>query len=189
MPFLPQRRHGEADGDLLRRRARFTGVLFLICLASAIWLFARAEPIWLRILPLEGGIFLLASALFGGLLAVTPVLALVFLLMSVWYGVESVFQPRAQRSPLIDMGIIVASVLVWFSPAIALVSGAVRAIFTGSIAFSRPQRVYLLETDPIAFWQSIGFMLIVAGALSYPAWHYWRAKMNKRRSAGEVAGS
>ena len=183
MPFLPQRLEGEADGDLLRRRARFTGILFLVFLASAIWLFARSEPIWLRIMPLEGGIFLLASALFGGLLASTPVLTLVFLLMTVWYGVESVFSQRLQRTPLLDMGIIAGGVLVWFSPGIALIAGAARAVLTGSIAFSRPQRVYFLESDPIAFWQSIGFMLIVAVALSYPSWQYWKTKYAKRRSA------
>ncbi len=183
MPFLPQRLDGEADGDLLRRRARFTGILFLAFLASAIWLFARSEPIWLRIMPLEGGLFLIASALFGGLLASTPVLALVFLLMTVWYGVESVFRQRARHTPLLDMGIIAGGALVWFSPGIALAVGAARAVLTGSIAFSRPQRVYFLESDPIAFWQSIGFMLIVAAALSYPALHYWRAKYAKSRSA------
>lgn len=181
MSFLPQRLEGEADGDLLRRRARFTGILFLVLLALAISLFARSEPIWLRIMPLEGGVFLLASALFGGLLASTPVLALVFLLMSVWYGVESVFSPRARHTPLIDMGIIAGGILVWFSPGIALASGALRAVLTGSIAFSRPQRVYFLETDPIAFWQSIGFMLIVGIALSYPAWQYWRKKFAARQ--------
>ena len=184
MPFLPQRLEGEADGDLLRRRAGFTGMLFLVLLASAVWLFARSEPIWLHIMPLEGGIFLLASAVFGGLLAITPVLALVLLLMTVWYGVESVFRPRARHTPLLDRGIIAGGVLVWFSPGIALVAGAARAVLTGSVAFSRPQRVYLLETDPIAFWQSIGFILIVAAALSYPAWHYWRGKFAARRPGG-----
>lgn len=183
MPFLPQRLEGEADGDLFRRRARFTGILFLVFLASAIWLFARSESIWLRIMPLEGSIFLLASALFGGLLAITPVVSLVFLLMTVWYGVESVFRQRARHTPLLDMGIIAGGVLVWFSPGIALVAGAARAVLTGSIAFSRPQRVYFLESDPIAFWQSIGFMLIVGAALSYPAWQYWKTKYANRRTA------
>lgn len=177
MSFLPQRLEGEADGDLLRRRARFTGILFLVLMAIAIWLFASSERVWLSIMPLEGGVFLVASALFGGLLASTPVMSLVFLLMTVWYGVESVFHPRARHTPLIDMGIIAGGILVWFSPGIALVGGALRAVLTGSIAFSRPQRVYFLETDPIAFWQSIGFMLIVAATLSYPAWHYWRKKL------------
>ncbi|NMG04668.1 hypothetical protein GPA21_17075 [Azoarcus taiwanensis] len=147
-------------------------------------MFARSESIWLRIMPLEGGIFLLASALFGGLLAITPVVSLVFLLMTVWYGVESVFRQRARHTPLLDMGIIAGGVLVWFSPGLALVAGAARAVLTGSIAFSRPQRVYFLESDPIAFWQSIGFMLIVAAALSYPAWQYWKTKYANRRTAG-----
>lgn len=176
MTLLPQRQANESDGDFARRRARFTSVAFLALLAASIWIFAGSERLWLAIIPLEGGLFLLASALFGGLMASLPVLALVFLLMSVWYGVESVYRPRSQATPVTDKLIIGAGLLVWFAPALALLAGALRAIMTGSIAFSRPQRVYLLESDPIAFWQSIGFFLIVAAALAYPAWHYWRGK-------------
>ena len=179
MPLLPQRRHSESDGDFARRRARFTFFTLAVLLPATIWLFALSEAIWVRILPLEGTVFLLASALFGGLLASTPVITLVFLLLTVWYGVESVFMPRTRSTPLLDKLIVGSGLLVWFAPTLALVAGAGRAILTGSIAFSRPQRVYFLETDPIAFWQSIGFFLIVAAALAYPSWHYWRNKFGR----------
>lgn len=176
MNILPQRQANETDGDFARRRARFTSVVFLALLAGSIWIFAGSEQIWFKILPLEGGIFLIASAIFGTVMASLPVLAVVFLLLSVWYGVESVFRPRSQATPTVDKLIIAAGLLVWFSPALALVAGALRAVITGSVAFTRPQRVYMLETDPIAFWQSIGFFMIVAAALAYPAYAYWRAK-------------
>lgn len=185
MHFLPQLRDEETAGDLMRRRARFTGVLLLAMLASAITLFRNLEPLWLQISELEGGIFLFASMLLGLFMAATPVLSLVFLLMCVWYGVESVFQPRSQSTPLVDRAILAGGLLVWFGPSLALIGGALKALLSGAIAFSRPERVYLLEADPIAFWQSIGFMLIVAVALAYPAWHYWKRKLAKRTATAD----
>ncbi len=184
MHFLPQRRTHETDGDFMRRRAQTTAVLFLLMLASAVSLFGQLEPVWVKVAGLEGGIFLLASAVLGLFLAATPILALVFLLMCVWYGVESVFRTRSRHTPLTDRAILAAGMLVWFAPALALLGGALRAVLTGAIAFSRPQRVYLLEADPIAFWQSVGFMLIVAAALAYPAWHYWKRKLANRATQG-----
>lgn len=183
MPFLPQRHDHELDGDFMRRRARSTMLLFLVLLPVTLWLFARIEPIWLRIAPLEGGIFLVASALLGTVLAITPILTLALLLMGVWYGVESVYRARTRTAPLLDRLIVGAGLLVWFSPALALAAAALRAVLAGSISFSRPQRQYLLATDPIAFWQSIGFLMIVALALAYPAWHYWRGKFGRREQA------
>lgn len=177
MPLLPQRRHAETDGDFARRRARFTLQLFVMLLPISIWLFARIDRIWFAIMPLEGGLFLLAASLLGAVLAITPVATLVALLLTVWYGVESVYLVRTRPTPLVDRTVVVGGLLVWFSPSLALVASALRAILVGSISFSRPQREYLLATDPIAFWQSIGFLLIVAAALAYPAWHYWRGKL------------
>lgn len=177
MPFLPQRRDGELDGDFARRRAYFVFVTFLILLPISIWLFARLERLWFLIVPLDGAMFLIASAMLGGVLAIAPVATLAALLVAVWYGVESVYLARTRATGLLDRFIVGAGLLVWFSPAIALAAAALRAILAGSIAFSRPQREYLLATDPIAFWQSIGFLLIVAAALAYPAWHYWRGKL------------
>jgi hypothetical protein len=180
MPFLPQPRQGELGGDFARRRAYFIFITFLILLPISIWLFVWLERLWFLIMPLEGAIFVLASAMLGGALAIAPLAALVALLVSVWYGVESVHLARTHPTPWLDRLIIGTGLVVSFSPAIALAAMASRAILAGSIAFSRPQREYLLATDPIAFWQSIGFLLIVAAALAYPAWHYWRAKLGHR---------
>ena len=181
MPILPQRREGEIDGDFARRRARFVLHAFLLLLPITIWAFARLERIWMAILPLEGTLFLLAATVLGAVLAITPVATLATLLLAVWYGVESVYLPRTRPTPQLDRLIVVVGLLVWFSPTIALAGGALRAILSGSIAFSRPQREYLLATDPIAFWQSVGFLLVVAAALAYPAWQYWSSRLARRR--------
>lgn len=180
MPMLPQRRDAEIDGDFARRRARFTLQLFVLLLPISIWLFARIDRIWFAIMPLEGGLFLLAATLLGAVLAITPVAALLALLLAVWFGVESVYLQRTRRTPIVDRTVVAGGLLVWFSPSLALVASALRAILAGSISFSRPPREYFLATDPIAFWQSIGFLLIVAAALAYPAWHYWRSKLARR---------
>ncbi len=182
MPLLPARRDDESAGDFTRRRARFALLAFLVALPAALWLFARAEALWRVIAPLEGGPFLLAATAFGGALAIAPIAALVALLIAVWFGVESIGQPRSRAAPLADRAIVAAGLLVWFAPALALVAAAVRAVLTGSIAFSRPAREYLLATDPIAFWQGVGFLLIVAAALAYPAWHYWAKRLRRRPS-------
>lgn len=176
MYFLPQRRTAEPDGDFARRRARFVLLMFMVLLPISIWLFARLEQIWFLVLPLQGGVFLIAAALLGTVLAVTPIATLVFLLMAVWYGVESITLERSRSTPLLDRVIIGVGLVTWFAPALAIASKALSAILAGSISFTRPQREYLLASDPIAFWQSIGFLLIVAAALAYPSWHYWRGK-------------
>jgi hypothetical protein len=46
--------------------------------------------------------------------------------------------------------------------------------------FARLPQIYL-ATDPIAFWQGVGFWLIVAAAVAYPAWRYWRGKFARPR--------
>ncbi len=180
MPLLPQRRDTEPDGDFARRRARFVLQLFALLLPISVWLFARLDRIWFSIMPLEAMPFLLAASLLGAVLAITPVATVVALLLAVWYGVESIHLARSRPTPVTDRLIVAGGLIVWFSPTIALAAAALRAILAGSISFSRPQREYLLATDPIAFWQSIGFLLIVAAALAYPAWHYWRDRLGRQ---------
>lgn len=180
MPLLPRRRDGEIDGDFARRRAFFVFLVFLTLLPASVWLFARIDPIWSFVVRFDGGAFIAAAALLGAVLAVLPVATVVALLMTVWYGVESVYLERSRSTVLLDRLIVAAGILVWFSPAIALLGSALRAVLSGSISFSRPPREYLLTTDPIAFWQSVGFLLIVAAAVAYPAWHYWRGKLMRR---------
>lgn len=176
MPLTPQRRTAECDGDFARRRARYVFLLFLCALPVTLWLFSRAAQTWSMIMPLEGPGFMMAATAFGLVLAVFPVLTVIALLAATWYGVESVYLPRTHATPTADRIIIGTGMLIWFAPSLALCAAVLRAILAGSIRFSRPAREYVLTTDPIAFWQSMGFMLIVALALAYPAWQYWRGK-------------
>ena len=41
----------------------------------------------------------------------------------------------------------------------------------------RPPRDYFLATDPIAFWQGVGFWLIIAALAGFLAWRYWQPKL------------
>jgi hypothetical protein len=177
MPLLPAARPDELRGDFLRRRARFGLVLLVAMAAAAAPLFGELGEMWPAIAALEGWAFLGAATLLGAALAGIPLLALVGLALAVWYGVESVYQPRRRVSPALDKLILALGLVVWFGPALALLAAAARAVATGRIHFMRPPRDYFLATDPIAFWQGVGFWLIVAAGLGYLAWRYWRGKL------------
>lgn len=180
MLALSEPRPHEPEGDFRRRKALYALIVFATALAIAVSVFANIEPIWVYIEPLEGVAFLLAATLFGAALAVAPLIAVAALLIAVWHGVESVERVRSRASPVLDWFILGAGILVWFAPALALFGAALRAVMVGAISFRRPAREYLLATDPVAFWQSVGFMLIVGVAVAYPAWHYWRRKLTRR---------
>ena len=182
MPLLPAPLPDELRGDFLRRRARFGLALLIVALLAAVPLFGRLDRLWPSVAALEGVPFLMAATLLGGALAASPVLALIGLLLVVWYGVESVYQPRRRPSRGLDRLIVALGLTVWFGPAVALLATAARAIATGSIHFSRPARDYDLATDPIAFWQGVGFWVIGAAVLGYAAWRYWRAKLTTSRA-------
>lgn len=167
----------ELEGDFRRRQAFRHLIAFAILLSLTIAAFLYVGPVWDLILPLEGGPFLLAATALGLVLASTPLLSVCLGLLAMWHGVESIERPRKQRTPLLDRLIVAIGLLVWFAPTLGLLGMAGRAIAEGSITFKKTVlREYVLATDPIAFWQSIGFLLIVATALAWPAVHYWRGK-------------
>jgi len=179
-PF-PIRRPDELEGDFRRRQAFRALIAFLIVLPLTLAAFRNLGPIWQHIEPLEGFALILTTTLLGAVLAASPLITVVAGLIAVWHGVESIERPRSCATPLLDRLIIAAGLLVWFAPTLGLLGMAARAIATGSIAFRRPAREYLLATDPIAFWQSVGFMLIVGAAVAWPAVHYWRGKFARYR--------
>ncbi len=78
---------------------------------------------------------------------------------------------------MVDKFIVAVALVVWFSPALFDVVTAGRAIYEGRIHFVRPPRDYFLATDPIAFWEGVGFWLIMAGLFSFLAWRYWRPRL------------
>ena len=182
MRLLPAPRPNELEGDFLRRRARFGLVVLIAMGVAGVVLFNELTALWPSIAALEGIPFLLAATLLGASLATTPLLALTGLALAVWHGVESVYHPRRKASPILDKLIVALGLMVWFGPSLALLAAAARAIVAGRIHFTRPPRDYVLATDPIAFWQGIGFWLIVSTGLGYIAWRYWRTKLTETPS-------
>ncbi len=183
MPFLPRLRAGELPGDFARRLAAYALIALLLGLAGSSWLFIRLPEIWARVMPLEGATFMIGATLLGAVMAVLPVVAAVGFVLALWYGVESVYRPRSRATPLADRLIVGLGLLVWFAPALAAGGAAVSAVATGRVHFVRPPRDYFLATDPTAFWQGVGFWLIMGGLFAFLAWRYWRGKLLKNAVA------
>ena len=164
-------------GDLARRRALFCLLLALVALPASWLLFSQLERLWPEIVRMEGVAFMAAATLLGGAMAIGPLAAAIGFLLAIWFGVDSVYRPRRAASPLLDRVIVAAGLLVWFAPALAALGMVGQALASGRIHFVRPPRDYFLATDPIAFWQGVGFWLIMGGLFGFLAWRYWRGKL------------
>ena len=167
-------------GDISRRRAWVALSVSLVGVLLSYGLFTNLDTLWGRILPLEGAAFMLLATLFGALLAVAPVAAGCGFLYAVWCGVESIYQPRRKVFVWGDRLIVLVGLLVWFGPSLLMLAAAIEALKEGRVHFSRPPRDYLMTTDPIAFWQGVGFWLIMSAILGFLAWRYWRNKLLKK---------
>ncbi|THF58062.1 hypothetical protein [Pseudothauera rhizosphaerae] len=187
MPLFPHPRASELPGDFARRVAAYALVAFLLGTAGSAWLFIRLPEIWARVMPLEGASFMFAATALGGVMAVLPVIAAVGFVLALWCGVESVYRPRRQASPFADRAIVSLGLLVWFAPAAAAIASAIRALASGRVHFVRPPRDYFLATDPVAFWEGVGFWLIMAGLFAFLAWRYWRGKLLPKADEGSSA--
>lgn len=164
-------------GDRSRHRAGVAFVLFLLAIPLTYWLFSALPSLWANIEPLEGSGFMLAATLLGAALAVLPLAIVTGFILSLWHGVESVYQPRSHATPMLDKLIVAGGLIIWFAPPIAMIALAVRALAEGRVHFVRPPRDYFLATDPIAFWQGLGFWLIMATLFAFLAYRYWRGKL------------
>ena len=164
-------------GDVARRRAGLSLLAFLLAVPISWWLFSQLESIWAQIMPLEGFTFMATATLLGAVLAVTPLVAGIGFVLAIWFGVDSVYMAKRRMGGLLDKFIVAIGLVVWFSPALFAVATAGRAMYEGRINFARPQRDYFLATDPIAFWEGVGFWLIMAGLFSFLAWRYWRPRL------------
>ena len=174
-------------GDLDRRRALFALLVCVVALPASWLLFSQLERLWPEIVRLEGLGFLAAATLLGGVMAIGPLAAALGFLVAVWFGVRSVYSPRSRTTPLLDRVIVGAGLLVWFAPALAAIAQALRALLSGRIHFVRPPRDYFLATDPIAFWQGVGFWLIIAALAGFLAWRYWQPKLFPAATATPAA--
>ena len=167
-------------GDASRRRARNALLLFVVALPLSIWLFGAAEVLWTGIMPLEGATFMGAATAFGAALALAPLLCLIGFLVALWCGVESVYQARDKRTPALDKLIVGLGFLIWFLPAVATLATIVDALLKGRVHFPSPSRDYFLATDPIPYWQGIGFLILATGLFAFLAWRYWRPKLQRK---------
>lgn len=170
-------------GDRARRKALFGLLVGLVALPASWLLFSQLERLWPEIVRMEGIAFMAAATLLGGAMAVGPLAAAIGLLLAIWFGVDSVYKPRSRPSPLLDRMIVGAGLLVWFTPALAAFAMIGQALASGRIHFVRPPRDYFLATDPIAFWQGVGFWLIMGGLFAFLAWRYWRGKLFSRSAS------
>ena len=162
-----------AQGDRARRFGILCLLLALVTTPITILLFFNLEPLWIRILPLEGIAYVLAATLFGAALAVAPVVSEAGWLLALWYGVESVFLPRERRTPTLDAIITGAGLVAWFSPALGVLASIVwftvqiSSLTTGSFNY-------------VHYLQGFGSRLIFAGVLAWLAWQYWRSKLRRK---------
>jgi hypothetical protein len=176
-PFLP--------GDLARRRALFSLLISLVALPASWLLFSQLERLWPEIVRMEGLTFMAAATLLGGAMAVGPLTAAISFLLAIWFGVDSVYKARRTSSPLLDRAIVATGLVVWFTPALAAIVVVGQALASGRIHFVRPPRDYFLATDPIAFWQGVGFWLIMGSLFAFLAWRYWRGKLLPRSATAD----
>jgi hypothetical protein len=175
--FLPK---DALPGD---RNRQYAGYALLLCLAAtplSVWLFLELGFLWQFVLPLEGTSFILGATVFGAVLAITPVLAVLGFLLAIWFGVESVYLARSRPRLWVDRIIVGFGLITWFLPALGFLATAIRAIFTGGVHFSRPARDYLLAEDPIAYLEGVGFLFIMAGLFAWGAWRYWQGKLGRK---------
>lgn len=180
MPSVSAASTAELPGDRARRHAAISLLIFALGLPLSYLLFSRLQPIWDFILPLEGPLFLLAATTLGLSLAATPVATAAGFILAIWFGVDSIYCPHSRSSGLLDRLIIAVALLVWFSPALFAIASAIHALLVGHVHFVRPPRDYYLATDPIAFWQGIGFWFIMASLFAFLAWRYWRPRLFPR---------
>jgi ABC-type Fe3+ transport system permease subunit len=98
-------------------------------------------------------------------------------ILAVWHGVQSVFKPKSRRTPIADFVIVCLGMVAWSLPTLGFLAKAIYSLATGRVHFSQPARDYLLSEDPIAYWQSIGFLFIAAAFFAWLAWRYWKGKL------------
>lgn len=167
-------------GEHARRRA----ILFLLFALAAtlltVWLFLDLPLLWGFVESL-GGRFLvfLGSVAIGAVLAAAPVLTLAGWLLALWFGVQSVYAPRARKTPIVDGCIVGVGLVAWFAPAAAFLATAIWSLISGKVHFPQPARDFLRTEDPVAYWQSVGFLLLAAALFAWLAWQFWRGKLRR----------
>ena len=166
-------------GDRQRLFTLCTACIFVATMLLLFILFINVDRMWSYIEPLDGIRFFLLATLMGGALAMMPVVAVISFLLSVWYGVESVFQRRSKAIPVLDQVLIACGLLVWYAPALLMFALAGYSLWSGEVRVSRAKELlYRLDADPMAYWQGIGFLLLSGCVLAFLANQYWRRRIH-----------
>lgn len=171
MLFISTRSTQELTGDYARRRAIKLTLWCVAFIIINILIFSNLT-LWRFIEPLNGAAFYFAAVGVGLLLAAAPVLAVLTFCAAVWHAGSSIALPKQYATPRLDRTLAVILCVIWFSPALASLAFAGRSLASGVIRFPHPKREYVLATDPVAFWESIGFMLIATAVWAWLAWRY-----------------
>ncbi|MCL2591164.1 MAG: hypothetical protein FWD67_09915 [Betaproteobacteria bacterium] len=167
MPIFSPLPENAAPGDHARRRGTLCLLSALVATPLTAWIFLNLQPFWLGVTSLDGAAFALVATLFGAILVVSPVISVAGWLLTLWYGVESVFMPRERRTPTADIVITGIGLVAWFLPTLGFLAAAV-------LTHKDPQG------DHIVYWQGIGYKLIAAAVLAWLAWRYWRSKLHRK---------
>ncbi len=170
-PPLPQ----PLAGDLALRRAVKLALWCLALLVANVLAFSNLA-LWRFIEPLNGAAFYFAAIGFGLVLAALPVLATLCFCGALWQAGNSVALPKVQPTPALDRRLAALLCGVWFLPVLFALLFAGYSLAGGAVRFPHPKREYVLATDPIAFWESFGFVLIAGAVWAWAAWRYcqWR---------------
>ena len=167
------------EGDRARRRAVRFLLLAVVATPFAVMLLVNANILLAKVSTLQGVAFFLVSLLVGFVLVVPPVAALAGWVLAFWHGVGSVHLPRSRPTPALDRVLIGIGLVLWFLPSLAFVGTAVASIRSVRVHFMRPARDYMLATDPIAFWQGVGFLLVAGAVFAWGAWRFWQGKLRR----------
>ncbi|MBQ5459027.1 MAG: hypothetical protein IIT59_00780 [Rhodocyclaceae bacterium] len=162
-------------GDFARQRAVKLALWCLALLLTNVLALSNLA-LWRFIEPLNGAAFYFAAIGFGLVLAALPVLATLCFCGALWQAGNSVALPKVQPTPALDRRLAVLLCGVWFLPVLFALLFAGHSLAGGAVRFPHPKREYVLATDPIAFWESFGFVLIAGGVWAWVAWRYcqWR---------------
>jgi hypothetical protein len=167
-------------GEIARRRAILFLLFAVVVTPLTVWLFRDLPLLWGLVISLEGQFSVtLGSVAVGAARAAAPVFTLAGWLLALWFGVQSVYAPRARKTPVIDRLIIGVGLLAWFAPAAAFLATAIWSLISGKVHFPQPARDFLRAEDPVAYWQSLGFLFLAAALFAWLAWQFWRGKLRR----------
>jgi hypothetical protein len=170
-------------GDALHRKARRWSLIAICALLFTLPAIVFFRPLWEWLITLGSGAFALAASVWGLVMAIGPVTALVCALTALFLRVEASFAPRSRRRRFGDTLAICGGLAVSFTPALAALYPPVKALLTGYIAFRGLGQQYPLASDPYGFWQAVAYWFMGSATLALFAGLYWRAKWRNRVGA------